>query len=125
MEKLPSNLAVKHQYRLWILKAIYFLELAGYKPEDFIPGNSITIKGNGDIHGNLISAHNYVLDAIEERRNKRNSKIPEREQVYVLPPDALWLEENLIPLEKILSKMLDKYQPDKSTIFEYKADCKK
>lgn len=119
MEKLPSNLAVKHQYRLWILKATYFLELAGYKPEDFIPGNSITIRGNGDIQGNLISAHRYVLDAIEERRNKRNNKIPESEQVYVLSPDALWLEENLIPLEKILSKMLDKYQPDKLTTFEY------
>ena len=112
MEKLPSNLAVKNQYRLWILKATYFLEQAGYKPEDFIPGSIITVKGDSDTQGNLISAHNYILDAMS---NKFNNNLSGKKEVYILPPDALWLEANLIPLEKILSKMLDKYQPNKNT----------
>lgn len=116
MEQLPSNLAVRNQYRLWILRATYFLEQAGYKPEDFIPGNSIIIKPDSTT-GNIISAHQYVLDAIEAR--KINEKISQNKEVYVLPPDALWLEANLVPLEKILSKMVGKYQSCKTTTFKY------
>lgn len=114
MEQLPSNLAVKNQYRLWILKATYFLEQAGYKPEDFIPGNTITIKHDSDT---IISAYHYVLDAIEA--SERSKKFSKDEEVYVLPPDALWLEANLVPLEKILSKMVEKYKSCKTTTFKY------